>query len=152
VTSIVVLDTSVLGLLCSSPVLPAVADCRTWLSRLDEAGVEVVIPEITVYELRRELIRIRANSKLDRLQELLGDPGPVEVTPEAWLKAAEFWAFVRSAGKPTADRHSLDGDAILGGVAATNGRSGDQVAIATTNIGHLSMFPGVEARRWESIP
>ncbi len=111
----------------------------------------MVLPEISLYELRRELIRLKATVKLDRLKKLLVNPGSFPVTPEAWLKAAEFWALVRTQGRPTADPHSLDGDAILVGVAATIGRVGDLVTVATTNVGHLSRFPGVDARRWEVI-
>lgn len=149
--SIVLLDTSVLGLLCSSPSIPDVMACKECLSRLEDAGTTIVVPEISVYELRRELIRIKASAKLDRLNKLLEKEGCFPVTPEAWEKAAEFWALVRSSGKPTADPHALDGDAILAGVAATIGDLGDRVTIATTNVGHLSRFPDVDARRWEII-
>ena len=111
----------------------------------------IVIPAITLYEVRRELLRVHAKVKLIRLEKLCSSTRSAEVTPDAWLKAAEFWSIVRSAGKPTADPHALDGDAILAGVAATIGAPGDVVTIATSNVGHLSRFPGVDARRWESI-
>ncbi len=110
------------------------------------------MPDLTIYEIRRELLRVGATTKLVRLKNLEARLGPTPVTPEAWKKAAEFWAIVRAAGKPTADPHSLDGDAILAGVAATIGAPGDSVTIATTNVGHLSRFPGIDARRWEMIP
>jgi predicted nucleic acid-binding protein len=101
--------------------------------------------------VRRELIRIKATAKLVRLEDLLITAKPFPVTSRAWLKAAEFWAIVRSAGKPTADPHALDGDAILAGVAATIGIPSDRVTIATTNVGHLARFPGIDAQRWEAI-
>lgn len=114
-------------------------------------GTLVVIPDVTHYEARREMIRVGATAKLKRLGKLLITLGPAPVTPEAWRKAAEFWALVRSAGRPTADPHALDGDAILAGVAGTIGAPGDGVTIATSNVGHLARFPGIDARRWETI-
>jgi predicted nucleic acid-binding protein len=148
----VLLDSGVVGLLCSSPHLAMVASCVAWLSRMGMAGTLMVLPDVTIYETRRELIRLRATVQLVRLDDLCRNLGPTPVTPEAWLKAAEFWAHVRRAGKPTADPHALDGDAILAGVASTIGAPGDSVTIATTNVRHLSWFPGVDARRWETIP
>jgi predicted nucleic acid-binding protein len=151
VSYIVTLDTGVIGLLCCSPMLPGTAACEAWIARLKSSGTVIVIPAITLYEARRELLRINAAAKLVRLEKLCNSTRSTEVTPAAWLKAAEFWALVRSAGKPTADPHALDGDAILAGVAATIGALGDVVTIATSNVGHLSRFPGVDARRWETI-
>jgi hypothetical protein len=128
------------------------AACMAWLAQLKVSGTSVVIPEISHYELRRELIRVSAKAKLVRLEKLLRGTKAGVVTPNAWLKAAEFWAYVRVAGKPTSDPHALDGDAILAGVAATIGAPGDSVTIATTNVGHLARFPGIDSRRWEMIP
>jgi hypothetical protein len=151
VRRLVLLDAGVVGLLFSSPGLASVSLGLAWMRRLIAADVVVTITNLTDYEVRRELIRLKATRKLFLLDSLQPSVLAAEVTPEAWLKAAEFWAIVRSTGKPTADPHALDGDAILAGVAATIGVPGDSVTIATTNVGHLSRFPGVDARRWETI-
>lgn len=148
---IVLLDSGVIGLLCSSPTLPGVIRGHARLGDLYDLGVAVMIPDVTDYEVRRELIRTGASAKLARLDSLRDKVFTISLTFEAWAKAAEFWAVVRKAGRPTADRHALDGDAILAGVAATTGSPGDDVVIATTNVGHLSRFPGVVARRWDEI-
>ncbi len=145
------LDTGIIGLLCSSPMIQEVADCRAWIYRMIAIKTSVVLPDVTVYEARREMIRAGATVKLTRLGDLLKVFGRAPVTPDAWQKADEFWALVRSAGRPTADPHALDGDAILAGVAATIGARGDVVTIATSNVGHLATFPGIDARRWEAI-
>lgn len=145
------LDAGVVGLLCSSPTLPGVAACQFWLDGLLLAGTTVVLADLTQYEVRRGLFLVGATRKLIRLDNLISLVRTEEVTSDAWLKAAEFWAIVRRAGKPTASPDSLDGDAILAGVAATIGSPGDLVTIATTNVRHLSWFPGIDARRWETI-
>ena len=150
-TRYVTLDTGIVGLLCSSPSLPDVTDCFQSLARMDQAGVIVVLPDVALYEVRRELVRLGAHAKLARLEALRNSLSSAAVTQEAWLKAADFWAFVRKAGLPTADPHALDGDALLAGVAATIGAPGDVATIATGNVGHLARFPGIDARDWRSI-
>ncbi len=131
--------------------IPSVAECNAWAARQRVAGSIIVVADLTVYEVRRELLRVKATAKLLRLDRVISNTRDVRVTLEAWLKAAEFWAVVRSAGLPTADPHALDGDAILAGVAATIGSPGDLVTIATSNVGHLARFPGVDAQRWEGM-
>ena len=76
-------------------------------------GVAIHLPEITDYELRRELLRMKRAESIRRLDELKARLRYAPITTEAMLKAAEFWAAARSAGKPTADSKALDADAIL---------------------------------------
>lgn len=147
---VVLLDAGVIGLLVSDPHLPAVAEGRDWLDGLDPS-VEVAFPDVAIYEVRRELLRLGASRKLARLVDLLAGATRAEVTEDAWIKAAEFWAMVRKTGIPTASPDALDADAILAGVAATIGMPGDVVEIATTNVRHLTRFPGVEAWEWREV-
>ena len=147
-TRTILLDAGVVGLLVSPPNLPAVRRALSWLDSL-LGKVDIMIPDITDFETRRELIRLGATTKLTRLDDLHTSLLRIEVTQAAWLKAAEFWASVRRAGVPTASPDALDADAILAGVAVTLGLPGDEVLIATTNVRHLSRFPGVVALPWE---
>ena len=110
-----------------------------------------MIPEVVRYEARRELVRRGATTQLRRLDVLCRDLILVPVTTQAWDKAADFWAFVRQSGQPTAAPEALDADAILAAIAATIARPGDAATIATTNVRHMNRFPGVDARTWESI-
>jgi predicted nucleic acid-binding protein len=151
VARIILLDAGVLGLACSSPSLPDVADCRAWIVGLQGSGALVAVPAVVDYEVRREVTRLGATSKARRLDALRASLWAVDVSAAAWRRAADFWAHVRRAGVPTADPEALDADAILAAVAATIGGIGDLVTIATTNIGHLARFPGVDARRWRDI-
>ena len=118
-----------------------------------QAGHRVLIPAITDYEIRRELTlqgKTQGLEALDRLHAL----GFLTLTPEALFRASILWADVRRAGLSTADRHALDGDAILAAQALTLepsewGQTGESVIIATMNVGHLSRF--TPALLWSEI-
>ena len=138
------LDAGPLGMI-SHP--RATAEIVTWLARLLASGVEVMIPEIADYEVRRELLRVGSARGIERLNELKTALGFVPITPEAMLQAATFWADARRRGRPTADDLSLDADVILAAQAMT--MSNKEVIIASTNPKHISRF--VPAERWQDI-
>lgn len=143
------LDTGPLGLVSHPKAATKNQKAARWLRSLLSDGVDVLIPELADYELRRELLRAgktRSVAVLDRYKATLGY---VPLTTEAMLQAAEFWATARQQGKPTASDSALDGDVILAAQAAVLGRGGDDVMIATTNVGHLSRF--MPAQEWESV-
>jgi hypothetical protein len=58
---------------------------------------------------------------------------------------------ISTNGHPTASPDALVADAIPAGQAALAGQPGDAVAIATTNLAHLSRFPGIDAQTWDQI-
>ena len=64
------LHSSPLGLIvrAPSPSKPQVGRCLAWVQAMLASGAVVVIPEITHYEVRRELLRIRAIGSLRRLE------------------------------------------------------------------------------------
>ena len=109
------LDSGPFGLIVRAPSKPQVVRCLTWLKAISAAGATVIIPEIAHYEVRRELIRIRAVGSLRRLDHAL-DPSSglrhLTLTTDAMIRAAEFWAFLRQMGIPTASPDALDADAI----------------------------------------
>jgi predicted nucleic acid-binding protein len=71
------------------------------------------------------------------------------ITTEVMLKAAELWATARQGGYPTAAPDALDGDVILAAQAILVENEGNEVTIATTNVGHLSRF--IDACNWQDI-
>lgn len=145
----ILLDAGPLGLV-THPRVERNREAALWLRGLLAAGVSVLVPEISDYEIRRELLRadrIRGLSRLDRLAE---DLGYLPLTTEALRLAARFWADARNQGQPTASDESLDADVILAAQAATlQGDTDDGVVVATTNPRHLSRF--VDARLWQDI-
>jgi predicted nucleic acid-binding protein len=146
-----VLDSGVLGQLChphnvrNRPVVE-------WLVRLLRHGdtpIQVFIPEIADYELRRKLLHlvrkgqasVRSIERLDDLERLL-DYLPLDT--EVMHQAAALWAEARRLGSPTAGENALDGDVILAAQAmAVDG------VVVTTNRKHLSRF--VPTKEWSDI-
>ncbi len=118
---------------------------------LEVAGADVLIPSICDFEVRRELLRIRASAKLRNLDLLRSQFGCLDVSQRAWDRAARFWSLVRQGGQPTAGQEDLDVDTVVAGMAATIGQPGDTVIIATTNVRHFARFPGIDARLWQDI-
>ena len=145
------LDTGPTGLLISPSAKALHGQCWTWLVQLESTSVEVLLPTIVDFEIRRELLRIGATANLRALDELRGRLGVVDVGSSAFLRAAEFWAIVRKAGKPTAHPEALDADTIIAGIASEIGEAWDEVIIATNNTDHFSRFPGINAREWRAI-
>jgi predicted nucleic acid-binding protein len=147
----VLLDSGPLGLAVCRRGTKQADELRAWLAELEIAGVFVLIPAVMDYEVRRELIRAGATGKLRNLEDLQKRFRILPITPAAWLRAAEFWALTRRMGMPTGPDTDLDADATLAGCAATVGRPGDEVVVASSNVRHLSRFPGIDAREWTSI-
>jgi predicted nucleic acid-binding protein len=147
----VVLDAGPTGDASNAPSNPGGVRCRQWIRALVVAGTEIIVPAIADYETRRELVRRGSAGSIVRLDELRSLYTFLPITDAALRRAADFWAIVRNIGQPTAHPHALDADAILAAQATLCGGPGDEVLIATTNVGHLNRFPGVDARQWDTI-
>lgn len=146
-SAVVVLDSGPLGLLCRRSDIPAAAACSLWLDDLLAQGRRVILPEITDYEVRRELLRLNSGTSIARLDGLANTLEYLPMTTAAMRKAAELWAQARQQGKPTADPKELDGDVILAAQAVLLGVP--DLAVATTNVGHLARY--VNAKRWQDV-
>ncbi len=138
----ILLDTGPLGAV-SHP--RANRDIVSWLEGQVTAGVQVFVPEIADYELRRELLRAGRTKSVIRLNKLEQALRYLPLTSRVMRRAAELWARARNMGKPTADDKALDGDMILAAQAEEVGG-----LVATTNVGHLALF--IEAKLWHDIP
>ena len=146
---IVLLDAGPLGMITNPKSSSENEACKNWLAGLVYRGVEVVIPEIADYEVRRELLRAGKDRGLGRLDALKAMLGYAPITTAVMLRAAEFWATARRMGRQSADDASLDADMILAAQAGALVRDGDETVIATTNIRHLVLFSS--ARIWRDI-
>ncbi|MFN0169100.1 MAG: type II toxin-antitoxin system VapC family toxin [Bryobacteraceae bacterium] len=145
---IVLLDAGPLGMITNPRSSPENEDCKNWLASLAYKGIEVMIPEIADYEVRRELLRAGKERGLGRLDALRAMLGFAPITSPVMLRAAEFWATARKMGRQSADDASLDADMILAAQADLL-RHGDETVIATTNVRHLTLFSS--ALIWREI-
>lgn len=148
-STIVLLDAGPLGLVANPNRSKETQECNLWLNSLTDRKIDVRIPEIADYEVRRELIRANKLRGVERLNEFKLILNYVPLTTQTMLKAAQFWADVRKRGLPTADNKALDGDVILAAQAAMLENGGYTVITATTNVRHLSRF--TTAREWRDI-
>jgi predicted nucleic acid-binding protein len=149
VSTIVLLDAGPLGMITNPKSSPENEACKDWVTKLVSRGVDIVIPEIADYEVRRELLRAGKDRGLARLDALKAMLGYASITTPVMLKAAEFWAAARRMGRQSADDASLDADMILAAQADALNRTGDNAVIATTNARHLALF--TTARVWRDI-
>ena len=149
---LVLLDSGPLGMVSHPKATPENDECSRWVRSLLRRGHKVIVPEISDYETRRELIRGKKTKSVQKLDALKTALGYVPINTSVMLKAAEFWARARNQGTPTAHEHALDGDMILCAQAwflsETESRYG-RVVVATTNTKHLALFSTAED--WQKI-
>jgi predicted nucleic acid-binding protein len=141
----IVLDASPLSWLCHPDLRnPVVHEINRWLRLHALAGRQFFVPEITDYEVRRELLRAGKVRSIRKLETLIGEAAYLPLDTATMRRAAELWAQVRQTGLPTAAPGALDADVILAAQAEAVGG-----IIATENVGHLSRF-GI-AKHWRDI-
>jgi predicted nucleic acid-binding protein len=143
----IVLDAGPLGLVTNPKYSPQSLACAQWLEALVASGAQVIVPEISDYEVRRELLRAQKHKGIERLDALAGLLRYLPLSTEAMRHAAILWAKARQQGQPTASDKALDGDVILAAQAIT--LDAPNVLVATTNVGHLSRF--VLAEIWQNV-
>ncbi len=146
---VIILDSGPLGMVTNPKAKPPYLECQLWLVSLLQRGEAVILPEIADYEIRRELIRAGKLAGIRKLDQFKIALTYRPLTTEVMLLAAQLWADARRRGKPTAEPNALDGDVILAAQAIWEANDGNEVIIATTNVGHLSQF--VDAREWRLI-
>ena len=67
---VILLDAGPLGLITNPRVSQETRDCNLWLESLVLKEVQVKIPEIADYEVRRELLRVDKFKGIKRLDDL----------------------------------------------------------------------------------
>lgn len=148
----IVLDAGPLGLVIhANPKNKKALECALWLKvLLLNENVNVIIPEISDYEVRRSLLKIESTKSIRKLDKLNSALSYLPINTPAMRKVAEFWAEARKQGKQTADNLALDGDMVLvGQVNQLQEIQNDDVIVATTNVRHIELF--AEARNWVEI-
>lgn len=144
---VILLDAGPLGLVTNPKLSAEGIKCSQWLQAHIQSESRIIIPEISDYEVRRELLRAKKVKGIKRLDDLAQTIEYLPIPTDAIRRAAQLWTEARQTGQPTAGDKTIDGDMILVAQAVT--LSVSEVAIATTNIGHLSRF--ITAELWQNI-
>jgi len=147
-TTAIVLDTGTLSML-THPRADQNREVAIWLQGILQRDLEVVVPEIVDYELRRKLIHLRSEQSLQRLDDLEALLTYLPITTKDMRLAARLWAEARRRGRPTADERALDVDVILAAQTRHLIQGGKTAIVATDNVRHLDQF--VPAKRWTAI-
>ena len=153
------LDSGPLGLVTHPRGGQDAEECKAWLAKFLSEGHLVLVPEITYYEVRRELRRTelrtgQASRGLMNLEAFTADAGLVPVTSAAIRLASELWAEARHNYQQGAPDAALDADMILCAqarllVPKSWNADGASVVIVTRNVRHLEHF--ADARHWRDI-
>jgi len=150
INTVIFLDTGVLGMLIHPKGAAANLDCNKWLEELVKNGIEVVVPEICDYELRREMVRRKNLESLKRLDDLGRFLRYLPLDTTSMRRACEYWGQARQKGRPGADDKDLDADVILAAQAVLLAElEGWKPIVATTNRRHLELF--IDAREWKNV-
>jgi predicted nucleic acid-binding protein len=137
----VMLDATPLGRLARPKPRP---DDERRLRSLLVSGVEVFVPEVTDFEVRRNLLLHNLLPSIRELDRLKATLIYAPISTPVMLRAAELWADARRRGHPTADPRELDCDVVLAAQALDVG-----AAVLTENISHLSRY--VTALDWRTV-
>jgi predicted nucleic acid-binding protein len=100
----ILLDTGPLGLVTNPKPSPQSLACAQWLQTVIQKNCRIIIPEISDYELRRELLRANKQRGLSRLDTLAQSLEYLPLTTAAMRQAAALWAQARQlvgAGQTT---------------------------------------------------
>lgn len=137
--------------LLDSPLLSAVSNpsnrvenvqCRSWVKRLINNDIAIVVPAVIDYELRRTLIQGGQKAgltNLDRLQDM--GLQYLEMSQEMWEKAAQLWAWARNTRQSTAHEHKIDIDCLLGAQAVMLAQlTGEHTVVATKNVKDIARY------------
>ena len=152
---IIVLDSGPLGMISNPRASDENDAIKQWAFSLLENGNIVVLPEISDYEVRRELIRADKTAGIENLDLFKRLLEYLPLNTKIMLDAAQLWATARNIGKPATNNLALDGDMILIAQARAASRvfsaeadSGNTI-LATTNVKHLTHF--CDARLWRDV-
>ena len=119
-------------------------DLHRWFANQIQAGAIFLIPEITDFEVRRNLILESRAQSLLNLDILAKTAVYLPITTDDMRLAAHYWARARKTGKSVGDPKELNADVTDAAQAFAN-----EAVVVTDNIGHLAQF--VEARPWSTI-
>ncbi len=116
----------------------------SWYQEMLLSGREIIIAEISDFEIRRELVMRGLVRSINILDQLANLHTYLPLNTKTMRLAAQLWADARRKGMPTADPKELDCDVVLAAQALMA-----NAIVATENATHLSRY--TEAKHWRDI-
>jgi predicted nucleic acid-binding protein len=139
----------VLGLICHRSNGALVVAVQNWFAALRDRKLEIAVPEISDYELRRSLLKLESGTSIMTLDNLATEAVYLPLNTTIMRRAALLWAESRRLGRVTARDAALDGDIILASQAIEVEATGVPVLVVSTNVRHLEWF--VPTQEWSDI-
>jgi predicted nucleic acid-binding protein len=145
----VVLDSGPLGQITNPKPTSHNDACKEWVKGLQVQRIQIIIPEIVDYEIRRELLRANKTAGITLLDAACEKFNYLPIRTSAMRLAAQKWAEARQQGKPTVPDLALDADMILVGQVLALDMIEGEIVVATSNVAHIARF--VPAKSWNEI-
>ena len=147
------LDTFPLSSVCKIKDDPnsSTEQCQEWIKSCIISGNAIYVPEISYYEVIRELKLVNATRQIERLRlfSFAIHTRFIPISSTHIEEASNLWAVSRKAGRSTSSKDSLDGDVILCAQVLGLSIPSYDFVVATTNPKHLIQF--VPAENWFNI-
>jgi len=103
-------------------------------------GHVFVIPIAVYYEIRRGLLAVNATVQMQAFTKLCSAFDVVEMDINAWEKASQIWASLRTEGTPLGKD---DGDIFIAAQCITSAYT-----LVTDNVGDFSRIEGLSYISW----
>ena len=106
----------------------------------NDLGHTFVIPVVAYYEIRRGFLAVNATVQMQAYEDLCDVFEVVEMSLEAWEKAAQIWSALRKSGSPLGKD---DGDIFIAAQCIVNGYT-----LVTDNISDFTRVDGLRYISW----
>ena len=108
--------------------------------KANDMGHVFIIPAVVYYEIRRGLLAVNATKQMHGFERLCEIFYIEEMTIEAWEKAAQIWAALKTSGN-TLGRD--DGDVFIAAQCIVNGYT-----LVTDNANDFERIDGLKYINW----
>ena len=106
----------------------------------NDEGHIFVVPVVAYYEICRGLMAVNATTQMQAFNDLCDVFDVVEMSLEAWEKAAQIWSALRKSGNPLGRD---DGDIFIAAQCIVSGYT-----LVTDNISDFNRIMGLRYISW----
>lgn len=106
-----------------------------------ETGLEIIIPVVVYYEIRRGLLAVNATAQMNAFGKLCDTFIVEEMSVASWEKAAQIWFTLRKQGTPIGKD---DGDIFIAAHCLVN-----DYTLITDNKSDFERIDGLKIVNWK---